>query len=66
MNVLVLVNVHVNGINIMLNDEKLDIYKVSIEFMAIALNIADVNAFKQGKILLMRIISMLTKLCRIR
>ena len=30
------------------------------------LNIDDVNAFKQGKELLIRIVSMLTKLCQIR
>ena len=39
---LVLVNVHVNEVNMhMLDHEKLDVYKVSIEFMAIAINIAD-------------------------
>ena len=36
-----LVLVNVNGVNIMLDHEKLDVYKVSIEFMVIALNIAD-------------------------
>ena len=114
----------------MLDHEKLDVYKVSIEFMVIALNIADkiprgyssladqfkraswsiplniaegcgktgvndkkrfyviargsamecaaiidvcqvlniddVNSFRQGKELLIRIVSMLTKLCQIR
>ena len=42
----VLVNVHVNGVNMhMLDHEKLDVYKVSIEFMAIAINIADSFTF---------------------
>ena len=36
MNVLVNVNVLVNGVNIMLDHEKLDVYKVSIECMVIA------------------------------
>ena len=41
-NVLVPENVNVNRVNMhMLDHEKLDIYKVSIEFMAIAINIAD-------------------------
>ncbi len=44
MNVLVLVNV--NGVNMhMLDHEKLDVDKVSIEFMAIAINIADSLTF---------------------
>ena len=43
---LVLVNVHVNEVNMhMLDHEKLDVYKVSIEFMAIAINIADSLTF---------------------
>ena len=38
----VLVNVHVNEVNMhMLDHEKLGVYKVSIEFMAIAIKIAD-------------------------
>ena len=43
MNVLLLVNVNVlvSGVNILLDHEKLDVYKASIEFMVIALNIAD-------------------------
>ena len=46
LNVLVLVNVLVNGVNILLDYKKLGVYKVSIEFMVI--------------------VSVLTKLCRIR
>ena len=43
---LVLVNVHVNEVNMhMLDHEKLDVYKVSIEFMAIAINIAESLTF---------------------
>ena len=59
--VLVNVNVLVNGVNIMLDHEKPDVYKVSIEFKVIVLNIDAVNAFKQGKVLLIRIVSMLSK-----
>ncbi len=43
---LVNVNVHVNEVNMhMLDHEKFDVYKVSIEFMAIAINIADSFTF---------------------
>ena len=36
-----LVNELVNGINNMLDHEKLDVYEISIEFMTIAIKIAD-------------------------
>ena len=47
---LVNVLVNVNEVNMhMLDHEKLDIYKVSIEFMAIAINIADSLTFTSTK-----------------
>ena len=45
MNVLVLVNVHVlvNGVNIIVDHEKLDVYEILIECILIPLNSADTS-----------------------